>query len=64
MRTSYKRGYGERQRQREFAAKLLMDGFVANVVAVYIMRKFDVPMTDASEVVRRVHNSLSRVEGK
>lgn len=63
-RASYKPGYGGRQRQREFIAKLLQTGFAVPIVAEYTERKYDMDAAIALKVVRYVQGSLSRVERK
>ena len=64
MRTSYKVGYAERQLQREYVARLLLNGFTAPTVIDYTKRKYGLHEQDAAQVVSYVAISLARVEGK
>ena len=63
-RVAYKSGYGQRQRQREFIARLLQRGFAASLVAEYTARKYDMEAAIALKIVRYVQGSLSRTERK
>ena len=61
-RASYQTGYGQRQHQREFIAKLLQRGFTAPRVAAYAAREYNMDTAQALKVVCYVQGSLSRVE--
>ena len=54
----------ERQLQREFAAKLLQNGFAQQTVVAYVERKYGLGEQDAAQTVNYVAISLARVEGK